>query len=106
MLMRPLNPRLLSASFLSCMAAWMFAASPAFAQTKEPATLLQDFEGKVEVGHWPEAAHPEISTDWAADGKHSLKIRKGELASIQDMVTHDWSGYQVWRFHCHVPGKE
>jgi hypothetical protein len=71
-----------------------------------PVVVLQDFEGRTSFDTWPDGAKAELSGEWAADGKQSLKIARGTMASIDDLRTHDWSAYQVWRFHVRVPGGE
>jgi len=86
--------------------ALLAAVAHACAQAGEEAVTIQDFEKKIEIGTWPPGAKYEFSTDWAADGRQSLKLHAKTMVAISEMSTRDWRPYQVWRFHVKVPGNE
>lgn len=71
-----------------------------------PIVVIQDFEGRVSFNTWPDDAKAELNREWAADGQQSLKIAPGTMVSIDELRTHDWTAYQLWRFHVRVPGNE
>ncbi len=69
--------------------------------------LIQGFEGQAQFDVWPpESAKAEARTDWVTEGKQSLLLKRGTMIAVSEMATHDWSAYQVWRFHVRVPGTE
>lgn len=69
--------------------------------------VIQGFEGQTKWDVWPpESAKAEAKTDWATEGKQSIFLHKGTMIAVSEMATHDWSEYQVWRFHVRVPGTE
>jgi hypothetical protein len=73
----------------------------------QPVAVVQDFEGRVSVKRWPHDAKGNVgqSTTWSADGKRSLEIAPGAMASFTDLATSDWTGYTVLRFTAHNPGE-
>ncbi|MCH7889744.1 MAG: hypothetical protein IIA00_10790, partial [Proteobacteria bacterium] len=83
----------------------VFIAFPGGGWAGSTVVTVQDFEKSFEVGTWPESAKVEFSTKWAADGKRSLLIHDGSLASVGDLAVSDWSQYQIWRLHVYVPGE-
>jgi hypothetical protein len=71
-----------------------------------PVALVQDFEREVSLKRWPREAKGEarLSRAWAADGARSLEVGPGVMASFQDLLVSDWSGYARLRFTVHNPG--
>lgn len=67
--------------------------------------LVQDFEGRAGLGKWPKesAGVVELSTDWKADGKASLRIDPGLLATVGSLHRSDFRGYDALRLHVHNP---
>lgn len=67
---------------------------------------IQDFEQGKPFDIWPEGAKVEISRDWAADGKQSVKLGKEAMIAITELRVRDWTPYQILRIHARVPGGE
>jgi len=98
-------PRTFPATGLVLLA--LLAAFPSRSACADETITLQDFETGLEINTWPpEAARPEFSTNWTADGSRSLLIHGDTMAAIDAMTTRDWSPYQLWRLHVNVPGNE
>ena len=90
----------------AALAAFIAAGLCGGAYSGEEAVTIQDLETRFDVGTWPPGAKYEFSTDWAADGRQSLKLHAGTMVAIDRMTTKNWQPYQVWRFHVKVPGNE
>jgi hypothetical protein len=60
---------------------------------------LQDMEGQLSIDPWPEDRKLEITNEWAADGKKSLKLHLGTATAFgqENMTTSDWRPYNVMR---------
>jgi hypothetical protein len=71
----------------------------------EKAVSLQDMEGKMHIAPWPEDRKLEISTEWAADGKKSLRLFLGTATAFaqNDMKVTDWRPYNVMRMVVNNP---
>jgi hypothetical protein len=68
--------------------------------------VVQDFESGCSIASWPRDGHGKatLSTDWAADGAHSLKIDPGIMGSFKELRLGDWTGYDVLRFQVRNSG--
>jgi hypothetical protein len=67
---------------------------------------VQDFEKPIKLGKWPmnAPAEPVLSSEWATDGKQSLKIEPGLLAHFQELAERDWTPYSMLRLHVRNTG--
>ncbi len=68
--------------------------------------VVQSFERDLTVKRWPKTGPGEavLSTDWAADGKRSLRLDPGTMGSFKELAVSDWTGYGALRFTVHNPG--
>lgn len=104
-----LAPRLALVTWLTiAIAGCRGCAHPSAAPRDGETTLAQDFEGSPSVNTWPREASgtAEISDAWHAEGKRSLRVDPGILASLTDLALRDFTGYTTLTFDVHNPGKE
>jgi hypothetical protein len=75
------------------------------AKTLPDVLSVQGFERGLYVKRWPRDGNgkAEPSGDWSAEGKRSLMIGPGMMASFTDLEVDDWTGYGVLRFTVHNP---
>ncbi|MFT3767015.1 MAG: hypothetical protein QM820_16075 [Minicystis sp.] len=73
--------------------------------TLPPVSVVQDFERDIGIKRWPKDGGGKVgvSTVWSADGKRSLEIGPGLMASFTDLQRSDWTGYALLRFTVHNP---
>lgn len=69
----------------------------------EEAVSLQDMEGKLDISPWPEGRKMVLSTEWASDGKTSLKLHLGTSTAFWQLKVKDWRPYQILRFVINNP---
>ncbi|MBA2627210.1 MAG: hypothetical protein H0U85_04305 [Gemmatimonadales bacterium] len=83
-------------------------AVSAFAEDAEHATSLIDFEQSVPYPKFPEDGPGAVAltTEWASDGKQSLKIDPGLTTVFEQMSTTDWSAHSLLRFHFKNPSPQ
>jgi hypothetical protein len=67
---------------------------------EEETAIVQDFEQDLALGKWPDnnPGSVTLSSDWKADGRQSLKIDAGLMATISDFKLSNWQGCSVLRF--------
>jgi hypothetical protein len=70
-----------------------------------PTAIVQDFEHGFTIKRWPKdgSGQATFSTEWAADGKRSLRLDAGMMGSFKELSVSDWTGYGALRFTVHNP---
>ena len=73
----------------------------------EDVLLIQDFEKAIKVDKWPGNIPGQVAIvgEWQSDGKKSLKVDAGLMATLDKFKTKNWKQYDKLRVHFNNTGE-